>query len=175
MILRRTICFARAAGVNGCSSGLYSIDAICVSSVWCGNTTPPMAMPTKNIAASITAITPSFRGAVSLPICLSKSSRSYRSIFTSPFFVNAKRKKPAAVPLIVEEQIVSSVISGRNVNHQSAGLRRADVCQSPGAVLWLRSSHNLRSIGATHNDRFGSPLPAALAHEPRRLASWRRD
>jgi hypothetical protein len=99
------ICFARAASVSGCSAGLlYSIDAICVGSLWCGNTTPPMATPTKNIAASITPITPSFRGALSLRICLSKSSSSRRSIFTSPIFVDAKRNKTAAVPLTVGEQ-----------------------------------------------------------------------
>jgi hypothetical protein len=95
----RTICFARAARSAGCSTGLYSIDAICVGSLWCGNTTPPMATPTKNIAASITTITPSFRGALSLRICLSKSSFSRRSIFTSPIFIDAKRNKTAAVPL----------------------------------------------------------------------------
>jgi hypothetical protein len=63
--------------------------------------TPPRAMPTKNITASNAAIAPSFRGALSLPICLSKSSRSYRSIFTSPIFVDTKRNKTDTVPLIV--------------------------------------------------------------------------
>jgi hypothetical protein len=42
-------------------------------------------MPTKNIAASNTAIMPSFRGGLSLRICLSKSSWSRRSILRSPF------------------------------------------------------------------------------------------
>ena len=52
----------------------YSIDAICVGALWCGDRTLPSVMPTKNIAASIKAITPSCRGGVSLRICLSKSS-----------------------------------------------------------------------------------------------------
>jgi hypothetical protein len=69
----------------------YSIDAICVGSLWGSDRTPPMATPTKNIAASNTAITPPFRGGVSLRICLSKSSRSCWSIFDVPIFVRAKR------------------------------------------------------------------------------------
>jgi hypothetical protein len=94
----RTICFARAASVSGCSAGLYSIDAICVDaicvgSLWCADRTLPRVMPTTNITASITAITPSFRGALSLRICLSKSSWSRRSIFTSPIFVDANATK----------------------------------------------------------------------------------
>jgi hypothetical protein len=37
----------------------YSIDAICIGSLWCADRTLPRAMPTKNIAAaSITAIAP---------------------------------------------------------------------------------------------------------------------
>src|SRR6516164_2853231 len=52
----------------------YSIDAICVGALWCGDRTLPSVMPTKNIVASIKAITPSFLGGVSLRICLSKSS-----------------------------------------------------------------------------------------------------
>jgi hypothetical protein len=97
MILRRTICFARAS--SGCSALLlrakrhspYSIDAICIGALWGADRTPPIAMPTKNIAASITAITPSFGGGPSRRICLSKSSWSRRSIFEVPIFVCAKR------------------------------------------------------------------------------------
>ena len=63
----------------------YSIDAICMGSLSCAESTPPRAIPTKNIAANITAIAPSFRGGLSLPICLSKSSWSRRSILMSPF------------------------------------------------------------------------------------------
>jgi hypothetical protein len=63
----------------------YSIDAICMGSLSCAESTPPRAIPTKNIAANITAIAPSFRGGLSLPICLSKSSWSVRSILMSPF------------------------------------------------------------------------------------------
>src|SRR6516164_956040 len=55
-------------------SAPYSIDAICVGALWCGDRTLPSVMPTKNIAASITAIAPSLLGGVSLRICLSKSS-----------------------------------------------------------------------------------------------------
>jgi hypothetical protein len=65
----------------------YSIDAICVGSLWCGDRTAPMAMPAKNIAASITAITPSFRGGERLRNCLSNSSRSRRFIFTVPIIL----------------------------------------------------------------------------------------
>jgi hypothetical protein len=64
----------------------YSIDAICIGSLWCADRTLPRAMPTKNIAAIITAITPSFCGGPSLRICLSKSSWSRRSIFEVPIF-----------------------------------------------------------------------------------------
>ena len=35
----------------------YSIDAICMGSLLCSDRTPPRVMPTKNIAASNTAIT----------------------------------------------------------------------------------------------------------------------
>src|SRR6516162_1710327 len=38
-------------------------------------------------------------------ICLSKSSFSRRSIFTSPIFIDAKRNKTATVPLTVGEQL----------------------------------------------------------------------
>jgi hypothetical protein len=61
-----------------------------------------MAMPTKNIAASNTAIAPSFGGGVSLRICLSKSSRSCRSIFDVPIFVRAKRDNTVTVPLTAD-------------------------------------------------------------------------
>src|SRR5262249_48369610 len=50
------------------------VDAICVGALWCGVRTLPSVMPTKNIVASITAITPSLLGGVSLRICFSKSS-----------------------------------------------------------------------------------------------------
>jgi hypothetical protein len=54
-------------------TAVYSTQAICICSLWCGDKTPPTAMPTKNIAASNTAITPPFSGGKSLRICLSKS------------------------------------------------------------------------------------------------------
>jgi hypothetical protein len=62
-------------------------------------------MPTKNIAASITAITPSFRGGENLRICLSNSSWSRLSIFAVPIFVHKKRGKAAVVSLTVAEHI----------------------------------------------------------------------
>jgi hypothetical protein len=46
-----------------------------------------MAMPTKNVAASNTAITPSFCGGLSLRICLSKSSWSRWSILEVPIIL----------------------------------------------------------------------------------------
>jgi hypothetical protein len=70
----------------------YSIDAICAGSVSCSDSIPPRVIPTKNITASNT-VAPSFRGALSLPICLSNSSWSCRSIFTSPIFVDARPQK----------------------------------------------------------------------------------
>ena len=76
----------------------YSIDAICIGSLWCADRTLPRAMPTKNIAAaSITAIAPSFCGGTSLRICLSKSSWSRRSIFEVPIFVSMRNA--AKLPL----------------------------------------------------------------------------
>ena len=65
----------------------YSIDAICVGSLSCGDRTLPSVIPTKNITASITPISPSFRGGLSLRICLSKSSSSRRFILEVPIFV----------------------------------------------------------------------------------------
>src|SRR6516164_7877733 len=50
------------------------IVAICIGSLWCTDRRLPTVIPIKNIAATITAIAPSFRGGVSLRICLSKSS-----------------------------------------------------------------------------------------------------
>src|SRR6266436_6584913 len=57
-------------------------------------------MPTKNIAASITAITPSFQGGLSLRICLSKSSWSRRFIFEVPILStrNATKLPPFHTP-----------------------------------------------------------------------------
>jgi hypothetical protein len=71
-------------------------------------------MPAKNIAASITAITPSFRGGESVRICLFKSSRSRRSIFAVPIFVHRKRGKAAVVSLTIAEGTLGSVIGGAN-------------------------------------------------------------
>jgi len=68
------------------AEGLYSTNAICIGSLWCADRTLPRVMPTTNIAASNTAIAPSFRGGLSLPTCLSKSSWSYRFIFEVPNF-----------------------------------------------------------------------------------------
>src|SRR5215469_14683284 len=65
-------------------------------------------MPTKNIPASNTAIAPSFRGGLSLCICLSKSSWSRRSIFTSPFLSERKRDNAVTVPLTAQEQTLGS-------------------------------------------------------------------
>jgi hypothetical protein len=79
-----------------------------------------MAMPTKNIAASITAITPSFRDGERLRICLSKSSWSYRFIFAVPIFVHRKLSKTAVVSLTVAEQILGSVAVSKR--------RRSFVC-----------------------------------------------
>jgi hypothetical protein len=71
-----------------------------------------MAMPTKNVAAIIRAITPSFCGGDSLLICLSKSSWSYRFIFAVPIFVHRKRCKPTAVSLTDRaEQILGSLVA----------------------------------------------------------------
>jgi hypothetical protein len=75
------------------------IDAICVGALCCGDRTLPSDMPTKNITASKTAITPSFVGGVSLRICLFKSSWSYWFIFAVPIFVHRKRYKRSAVSL----------------------------------------------------------------------------
>jgi hypothetical protein len=90
-------------------------------------------MPTKNIAASNTAITPSFRGGPSLRICLSKKFLVASVHFDVPNFVRAKRGKPAAVPLTVAELTLSSLIGGaypwlmvalaikfKTIKHQSA-------------------------------------------------------
>jgi hypothetical protein len=77
----------------------YSIDAICAGSVSCSDSTPPRVIPTKNITASSKAIAPSFRGALSVRICLSKSSRSCWSIFMSPIFVWTRPNKANATKL----------------------------------------------------------------------------
>jgi len=76
-----------------CPNGtaLYSIDAICTGWLWCVDRTPPTPIPTKNNAASNTAIAPSLRGGLSLRICLSKSSWSRRSIFEVPIFVPLRK------------------------------------------------------------------------------------
>jgi hypothetical protein len=58
-------------------------------------------MPTKNIAASITIITPSLCGGVSLRICLSKKFPITSVHFLGPHFVHRKRSKAAAVSLTV--------------------------------------------------------------------------
>ena len=71
----------------------YSIDVICACLVSCSDSTPPRVTPTKNITANNTAITPSFRGALSLRICLSKSSRSCRSIFYVTNFCRCRTQR----------------------------------------------------------------------------------
>jgi hypothetical protein len=153
----------------------YSIDAICVGSLWCGDRTLPMAMPTKNIAASITAITPSFRGGERLRICLSKSSRSRRFIFTVPIFVYRKRSKTAVVSLTVvkqilgsaAEQILGSLIRLRSVVRWlsirkgevsiSTALRGAGICQSLGG------RPGLASVVQLHVDRCVAQRPLGLS------------
>ena len=67
-----------------------SFDVTCIGSLPCANTTPPMAMPAKNIAISITTITLSFRGGRSPRSCFSKSSWSRRSISALPENVHIK-------------------------------------------------------------------------------------
>ncbi len=113
--------------------------------------TLPRVIPTKNIAASNTTITPSFRGGLSLRICLSKSSWSYRSILMVPNFVRAKRGNIAPVPLTVAEQTLGSSLKWRATHCSmmhwpsiqkdeasiSTGLRKAAVCRSLGAVLQI--------------------------------------
>jgi hypothetical protein len=68
---RELLLTARTRQIERSACCPYFIDAICIGSLWCGDRTLPRAMPTKNIAANITAITPSFRGGPSLRVCLS--------------------------------------------------------------------------------------------------------
>ena len=90
----------------------YSTDAICIGSLWCADRVLPRVMPTKNIAASNTTITPSFRGGVSIRICLSKSSWSCRSILMSPFVLIGNAAKLPPVSLTVAGRTLSSLIGG---------------------------------------------------------------
>jgi len=83
-----------------------------MGSLLSGDRALPKAMPTKNIATSITAITPSFRGGESLRICLSKSSWSRRSIFTSPFLFKGNAEKLLSVSPFAVEQTLGSLIEG---------------------------------------------------------------
>jgi hypothetical protein len=78
-------------------------------------------MPIKNIAASITAIAPSFRGGVSLRIAFAcpKVPDRVGSFWRSPFLfqLNAtmsdkKRSKTVAVSLTVAEQTLGCLIYG---------------------------------------------------------------
>jgi hypothetical protein len=85
MLLRRQRTWSD--GVIGTKRARYSNDAICVGALWWGDRTLPSVIPTKNITASITAIAPSFRGGLSLRICLSKSSSSRWFILEVPIFV----------------------------------------------------------------------------------------
>ena len=147
----RTICFARAARSAGCSAGLYSIDAICVGSLWCGNTTPPMATPTKNIAASITTITPSFRGALSIRICLSKSSFSRRSFYRRKTQQNCHRSADR------RGTIVSSLISRAKDKHN-----QHRVAESRGqSVSWRSPVPAL--VAQPHVDRCNAQRPLGLS------------
>ena len=119
-------------------------------------------MPSKNIAASIIAIMPSFRGGVSLRICLSKSSQSRRSILRSPFCLCETRqncrcstdRRGTNVGFLdwgaaTHSQLMRRPPIQKDKASISTGLRRAEVCQSLGAILGLSctASHNGGSRG----------------------------
>jgi hypothetical protein len=140
-------------------------------------------MPTKNIAASITAITPSFRGGLSLRICLSKSSWSRRFIFEVPILStrNATKLPPFHTPSrkrIGFLDLKAIIPANGGVSHQfkeikastSTGLRRAGVCQSLGAALALSQQHNFMSMGASHNDLWALALLAPLVSRAQHAA-----
>jgi hypothetical protein len=65
---------------------------------------------------------------------------------------------------------VNPLLNGGLAIKNSTGLPRAGVCQSVGADLGLPQSHNLKSMGASHNDRW------ALASFIKKgtLPGWRR-
>jgi hypothetical protein len=141
-----------------------------------------MATPTKNIATNIVAITPSFRGAVSVRICLCKSSWSCRSIRRPHLWFHRKRAKTAAVSLTSRNGTpgtpgssywganrCSMVVLAINSTDKSTNQHRG--CGEQGSVSRLaQSSKYLRGAGTIlrhyrSRSRAGrSPQPLTLNH-----------
>jgi len=98
----------------------YSNDAISVGAlwcgVWCGDRTPPRAMPTKNIAASITAIAHSFRGGVSFSFACPRVPGHVGPFLRPHFLFDRKRSKTAAVSLTAVEGTLGYLIGGALAN-----------------------------------------------------------
>jgi hypothetical protein len=146
-------------------------------------------MPTKNIAASIIAITPSFRGGVSLRICLSKSSWSRRSILMSPF-CPCETRQECRCSTTVAERTLGSLIGGcysplndalaidfKKIASISTGLRRAWGCQSLGAVLKILTgggnNPSTRLLSVSRRVKPPSPSPSIhSASNPGCVSGW---
>jgi len=129
-----------------------------------------MAMPTKNIAASIRAIAPSFRGGLSFRVCLSKSSWSYRFIFEVPKFVHRKRSRTDAVPLTTVERTFGSVMCIAQRPGTSFEFPDFLLCvRAPkeGAQQWRRSARSTststsRLLGGSPDNKLVGTFESAM-------------
>src|SRR6516225_10660624 len=127
-----------------------------------------MAMPTKNIAASIRAIAPLFRGGLSFRVCLSKSSWSYRFIFEVPKFVHRKRSRTDAVPLTTVEGTFGSVMCIAQRPGTSFEFPDFLLCvRAPkeGAQQWRRSARSTstsRLLGGSPDNKLVRTFESAM-------------